>query len=250
MKGFVRLYKSELVKMFRMTKSYPLNAVVSLVTFLGISIAVLLFVSVFFEDSIEFYCLLFSPMIIGCVSSVSNSYKFDTMIGVVEQIASSDYGLNKVLFARYSIDCTMSIIPTVFLLLLIKVFFSAKINLLFVLVSILGLFIGCYFLGLILYGLALAYRKIDSIYGIVNIIIASSMLSVMTTGIEDVPKHIFLIPFFYVVALPSFPFSSENITVFTLVMITVNAILSNIAAYYIYKKLFNKARKNGTIGQY
>ena len=248
MKKFFVLFFNELKKLFIMTCSYPLNVVVNILTAMGISIASLCGINMLVEDLSQFYCLLFMPIVIGCVSSYSNSYKFDTMIGVIEQISNCKYGLHNILFVRYCVDCVLSLFSTFFLIMVAKIIFSMDINIMLIIISILILFVGCYFIGLVLFGIIMVFRKIDSIFSFINIIITGAVLYVMVIGISNVTKALYVVPFFYMIVIPSIPF--QYATFVDLLMILINAMFSNIFAYYIYKKLFEKARELGTIGQY
>lgn len=250
MKDFFILCKNEIKKLVQMTVSYPLNIAISVITFVGISIAVLFGISSIFHDSLNFYSLLFSPLVFGCISSMSNSYKFDTMIGAVEQVANSRFGLHKVLFARYCIDCVISIVPTAALMLITSLIFDYSLSILWLLLTFVVMFAECYFLGIILLGLVLVFRKVDSVFTIINLVITSSMLAAMVKGVDHLSPLLYIIPFSNIAIMPAFPFSSDRISASSVIMLILNIILSSIMAYFIYHKLYRKSLKLGTIGQY
>lgn len=250
MKEFFALCRKELKKLYQMTISYPLNIIISIMSFVAISVVLLFGMSSIFNDSFQFYSLLFSPVVIGCVSSMSNSYKFDTMIGAVEQIANSRFGLHKVLFARYCIDFMVSILPSIALMIITRFFFSFPFNLVLTLITFVVLFVECYFLGIILLGLVLVYRKVDSIFSIVNFLLSASMLAVLLVGVNNIPLISYFIPFSNIAVFPAIPFSQENVSALSVVMLILNIIASSFVAFIVYKKLYKKSLKLGTIGQY
>lgn len=250
MKDFLILCKNEIRKMLQMTVSYPLNIAISVLTFIGITVAVLFGISSIFHDSLNFYSLLFSPLAVGCISSMSNSYKFDTMIGAVDQVANSRFGLHKVLFARYCIDCVLSIIPTAALMIITSLVFDFSLNIMWLCLTFAVLYAECYFLGIILLGLVLVFRKVDSVFTILNLVITSSMLAALVKGVDHLSPLLYLIPFSNIAIMPAFPFSSGQIPASSVFMLVLNIVFSSAIAYFIYQKLYKKSLKLGTIGQY
>ncbi len=249
-KGLFVLLRCESLKLWRMTMSYPLNAVVGLGSIIVIAALGMFGISAVFEDTQYFYCLLFAPILTNSIASISNSYKFDTMIGAIDQVATSTFGLRRVFFARYCLDYVISVLPTVLLLVMGSFIMDITVNVLYSLLTIVLIFFSGYYIGLLLYGLVIVYKKIDSISGALNAIIIALAILISVIGVEKLDFWVYLVPFSSYMILPSLPFNAGFSNCLTFGLFLGNLTFSCLIAKISYAKLYDTARNLGTIGQY
>lgn len=245
-----KLIKNEVYKNMKMFFSYPINAIGQIILFFLGSTLILLSLRLIFSDSITFYNFLFLPIISSSISSLSNSYKFDNLIGVTDQLYSSKAGLEKIYFTRYCIEFLFLIIPTILLIMLARGFFYFEFKLLTFIGTLIILFFGCYFLGKALLGLNFLYRNVESITQIINILISGLFLLLIFQSHTVFDWYIFLIPFLFLVYVPSLPFGILNANIGVLLLLIANFSLSCTLTYFVYKKIFFLSKKRGTIGLY
>lgn len=241
---------TEIKKNINMLKSYKVNFYITIFVFIGTSIIGAMCIKQFFFKPLNFFSLLMVPIITSGCNSFSNSYKFDTMIGVIEQIWNSTYGIFRILLARYCVDFIMSISPTIFLIILGKHFFSFHVHIIMLIIVLAVLFISCASISLLLLGIILIYRNISSIEAIMNFLVPLLLIIVMVAGLDRIPYFIMLLPFSSIFILPSLPFLSELPNMYLIITIVVNSFISVFLSIIIFKHCYIVCRKIGTIGLY
>lgn len=247
---YAKVLKSEMKKNYKMITSYPLNAVITIIISLIIIVILLISAERFIENVYDFYGMFFLPMISTSVNFLHNQYKFDTLIGVTDQIITSKIGMEKTYLVRYLLESFLSFISSVFLISLGKLVYGFHVSFPWFIISFILITFYSFYLSKFLLGLTLLNRNIDSVNYIVNIIISLAMVGVSVIGFNNIHPSLFFIPFASLVTLPYFPFEINNHSFGFLFVLLINVIFYSSLTEYFYQKLFNKSLREGSIGQY
>ena len=245
----LNLFLAELRRSAKLLKTYPIDTVNSIASFLIMSVVFMVGINAV-GDSSQVFGVIFFPVMLNLISGPSASIRGDIELGVFEQVYISRYSLIKTAILRTLISGLTSLIGSV----LMHFFFlplnisAPAIGLLFVLFTVQSIAAG-----VLMAAITLRFRKVDTLLNFCNILIMIELvlpLNQITSLLGFVPMAV--VPFYGVVVLyqqflGGYPMSD---LLPTLICTLLNTAALVAMAHFIYRKSMVAAKKNGTLGQY
>lgn len=249
----LNLFLAELRRSAKLLKTYPIDTVNSIASFLIMSVVFMVGINAV-GDSSQVFGVIFFPVMLNLISGPSASIRGDIELGVFEQVYISRYSLIKTAILRTLISGLTSLIGSVLIGLIMHFFFlplnisAPAIGLLFVLFTVQSIAAG-----VLMAAITLRFRKVDTLLNFCNILIMIELvlpLNQITSLLGFVPMAV--VPFYGVVVLyqqflGGYPMSD---LLPTLICTLLNTAALVAMAHFIYRKSMVAAKKNGTLGQY
>ena len=164
------LLRAETIRSLKLLKTYPLDAVNSVVLFLVVSTIFIIGITAVGESNQIFGVVLF-PIILNLVGGPSASIRSDIEMGVFEQVYISKYSLIKVALIRSLVAGFGSVFGSLIIALIIHFFYISISIKIYHLIMMFGLFlIQGMLIGVLLAGITLRFRKTETLLNSLNIL--------------------------------------------------------------------------------
>ncbi|NLC94882.1 MAG: ABC transporter permease [Bacilli bacterium] len=263
MKQLYYIFKVSLDKSFKETIRYRFNFIAEIVTlyivfmamFLGLkSFGVYMQVpSVVLDQTLEGFVAGYFvwTIILFSYSDIAYGITRDAMLGTLEQLSMAPIRLYKFLIIRAICNLLINLIASC--LILIIIMFSTdyflSINIIILIIGILGGIFSVFCIGLILGGLALIYKKIQSFLNIIQFVVLGLVIPGSSTSTLS-----YLIPFrpsiliIYKAMLNNY--SLKDLSLQEILYMLLNTIIYLIIGIIIFNRCEKVAKKKGLLGQY
>lgn len=250
---YFRLFKIEIYKNFKESMAYPLEFILNTLIFLTVFTAIMFGINKIGDKS-QILSFSLVPIITTVVIIGAQGIRTDIQIGVFEQIYNSYYSLPELIITRTLVSVLFTL-PIWFVMIFIAniIFCSANLNILFLIIDLLLVIITGISLSMILVGLLLMFKKLDSIFNILNILLIIEVGLPFLTLTDITQKIIYIVvPFSGAIACiqsitnKSIDFNSNNILLISI----LNTIIYSVLSVILYKYFYNKTKKKGALGAY
>ncbi|MDR3596031.1 hypothetical protein [Clostridium sp.] len=253
LKRYFRLLKIEVYKNFKDSMAYPLEFILNTLIFITVFTAIMFGINKIGDKS-QILSFSLVPIITTVVIVGAQSIRTDIQIGVFEQIYNSCYSIPELIIIRTLVSILFTL-PIWFVMIFIanSIFCSVNLSVLFLITNLVLVIVTGISLSMILVGLLLRFKKLDSIFNILNILLIIEVGLPFLALTEVTQKIIYMIvPFSGTIAcMQSFlnkaaTFNFNNILLISILNTLIYAILSII----LYRYFYNETKKNGTLGVY
>lgn len=253
LKKYFRLLKIEIYKNFKDSMAYPLEFVLNTLIFIAVFTAIMFGINKIGDKS-QILSFSLVPIITTVVIIGAQGIRTDIQIGVFEQIYNSYYSLPELVITRTLVSIVFTL-PIWFVMLFIanSIFCSVNLSILFLIVNLLLVIVTGISLSMILIGLLLRFKKLDSIFNILNILLIIEVGLPFLTLTEITQKIIYVIvPFSGIIACiqsissTAATFNSNNILLVSILNTVIYVVLSMI----LYRYFYNETKKKGALGVY
>lgn len=248
----LNLFLAEWRRSMKLLKTYPIDTVNSIASFLIMSVVFMVGVSAV-GDSSQVFGVIFFPLMLNLIGGPSASIRGDIELGVFEQVYISPYSLIKTAIIRTLISGLTSLVGSALIAVIMHLFFLKLSLSLPALVLLFALFsLQSIAAGILMAALTVRFRKVDTLLNFFNILIMVELVLPLkqVAVLGHVPLA--LVPFWGVVVLyqqllGGYPLSA---TVPTFLCTLLNTGLVMAGACFAYRKSLLAAKASGTLGQY
>ena len=163
------LLRAETIRSVKLLKTYPLDAVNSVVLFIVVSVIFIVGINAV-GDSNQIFGVVFFPIVLNLVGGPSASLRSDKEMGVFEQVYISKYSLIKVALIRSLVAGFGSVFGSLVIALIIHFFYRSISIRIHHLIMMFGIFlIQGMLIGVLLAGITLRFRKTETLLNSLNI---------------------------------------------------------------------------------
>lgn len=248
----LNLFLAEWRRSMKLLKTYPIDTVNSIASFLIMSVVFMVGVSAV-GDSSQVFGVIFFPLMLNLIGGPSASIRGDIELGVFEQVYISPYSLIKTAIIRTLISGLTSLVGSALIAVIMHLFFLKLSLSLPALVLLFALFsLQSIAAGILMAALTVRFRKVDTLLNFFNILIMVELVLPLkqVAVLGHVPLA--LVPFWGVVVLyqqllGGYPLSA---TAPTFLCTLLNTGLVMAGACFAYRKSLLAAKASGTLGQY
>lgn len=247
------LFLAEWQRSMKLLKTYPIDTVNSILSFLIMSVVFMVGVNAV-GDSSQVFGVIFFPLMLNLIGGPSASIRSDIELGVFEQVYISRYSLIKTAVIRTVISGLTSLVGSALIGLIMHLFFLKLSISLAGVVLLFGLFsLQSLAAGIFMAALTVRFRKVDTLLNFFNILIMVELvlpLGNLTDTLGLIPLA--AVPFYGVVVLyqqflAECPLSAMTPT---LICTLLNTALILSGACFAYRKCLLSAKHSGSLGQY
>lgn len=246
------LFSAELRRSMKLMKTYPLDTVNSIISFMIMSVVFMVGINAV-GDSSQVFGVIFFPVMLNLISGPGASIRGDIELGVFEQVYISRYSLIRTAIIRTLISGLTSLVGSALIALIMHLFFlPIQIPVLWLVTVFLVFSVQSIAAGVIMAGITLRWRKVETLLNFLNILIMIELVlplsSVATLGYVPMAG----VPFYAVVVLYQQLIAGYGFAQLlpTLICAGINTAVLIAAGYFIYHSSMLSAKKNGTLGQY
>ncbi len=249
----LNLLLAEWRRSMKLLRTYPLDTINSIVSFLIMSVVFMVGIDAV-GDSSQVFGVIFFPVMLNLIGGPSASIRGDIELGVFEQVYISRYSLLKVAILRTVISGLTATVGSLLIALIMHLFFLkitvslASILLLFAVFSVQSIAVG-----VLMAALTLRFRKVDTLLNFINILIMIELvLPLSSIGNAAGFTLMTITPFYGVVVLYQQLLASYTITSLlpSLLCTAVHTVILVLVAHVLYKKSMIASKKKGILGQY
>jgi ABC-2 type transport system permease protein len=240
------LLVAEIRKSLQFLKSYPLDFIGSSFSFILVILAIIFGVyKLGYKGNVV--DLVVFPMALSLSGTPSSSLREDIAIGTFEQVFNSSYDIAEVLLCRSLVTFILSLPMTFIILLLAKMLIDSSINLFSFSLIILFTLINGISVGMVLAGLVIVYRKIDSLFNLMYLALLFEFVFISTRSLSLYKVIItILIPFGSIILVGL----GKNLSNMIYLAAVLNTLIWIFLSYTLYTVMYNYSRKSGKLGWY
>ncbi len=247
------LLRAEWRRSMKLLKTYPLDTVNSILSFMIMSVVFMVSIRAI-GDSSQVFGVIFFPVMLNLISGPGASIRGDIELGVFEQVYISRYSLLKTAILRTLISGLTSLVGSALIALIMHLFFlKLQISLPGIVMLFLLFGVQSIAVGVLMAALTLRFRKVDTLMNLINLLIMIELvlpLNNITSVIGSIPMAV--VPFYGVVVmyqqlLGHVPVSQLLPTIGCAVL---NTVLLVTVATAFYNSSMVVAKRDGSLGQY
>lgn len=263
MKQLYYIFKVSLDKAFKETIRYRFNFISQIATFYILFMAMFYGLksfgaymrvpSIYLNDTLEGFVAGYFvwTIIVLAYSDIAYSIIRDAMRGTLEQLSMPPIGLHNILLIRGICNLLINLILSsiVLVLAMLSTGYYLKFNILMLIILIFGGILSLFGIGLILGGLALIFKKIQTLLNIIQffvlaLVIPGSNSNILTNLLPFRPS----INIIYKTMISGY--TLKDLSLQDIGFMLVNTILYLILGIVVFKRCEIIAKKRGLLGQY
>ena len=249
----LNLFRAEWRRSMKLLKTYPIDTVNSIASFLIMSVVFMVGINAR-GDSSQGFGVIFFPLMLNLIGGPSASIRGDIELGVFEQVYISRYSLLKTAIVRTLISGLTSLVGSALIAVIMHLFFLKLSLSLPAAVLLFALFsLQSIAAGIFMAALTVRFMKVDTLLNCFNMLIMVELvlpLNRFTASWGFVPLA--AVPFCGVVVLYQQLLGgcSPEVLVPTFLCTLANTALILTGACCAYRKSLDAAKASGALGQY